>query len=146
MLHAANAIPTAMPHFERRGGGSALIVASITGWKPGPRSSYASVKAAEIHLAATLGRELGPHNIQVNAVSSGSVMSEGGGRAWFRDNRPEQYEAFARDDFPRGQLVELREVADVACFLLSARAGGVNGTNICVDGVQDHPSAGRFFP
>jgi len=40
-------------------------------------------------------------------------MFEGGGWAWFRDNRPEQYEAFARDDFPRGRLVELREVADV---------------------------------
>ncbi|MFF9410513.1 SDR family oxidoreductase [Streptomyces anandii] len=70
----------------------------------------------------------------------------GGGWAWFRDHHPEQYEAFARDDFPRGRLVEPREVADVACFLLSPRAGGTNGANICVDGAQDHPSAGRFFP
>ncbi|MFE1754828.1 SDR family NAD(P)-dependent oxidoreductase [Streptomyces anandii] len=62
------------------------------------------------------------------------------------DHHPEQYEAFARDDFPRGRLVEPREVADVACFLLSPRAGGINGANICVDGAQDHPSAGRFFP
>jgi 3-oxoacyl-[acyl-carrier protein] reductase len=146
VLHAAHAIRCAVPHFERRGGGSALVVASITGWKPGPKSSYASAKAAEIHLAATLGQELGPRNIRVNALSPGSVMFEGGGWAWVRDNRPEQFEAFARDDFPRGRLVELREVADVACFLLSPRAAGVNGANICVDGAQDHPSAGRFFP
>ncbi|MFE0103546.1 SDR family NAD(P)-dependent oxidoreductase [Streptomyces sp. NPDC059009] len=146
VLHAAHALRTAVPHFERRGGGSAIVVASITGWKPGPKSSYASAKAAEIHLAATLGQELGPRNIRVNALSPGSVIFEGGGWSWFRDNRPEQYEAFARDDFPRGRLVEVREVADVACFLLSPRAGGINGANICVDGAQDHPSAGRFFP
>lgn len=146
VLHAAHAVRAAVPHFEGRGGGSALVVASITGWKPGPKSSYASAKAAEIHLAATLGQELGPRNIRVNALSPGSVMFEGGGWAWFRDNRPEQFEAFARDDFPAGRLVDLQEVADVACFLLSPRAGGVNGANICVDGAQDHPSAGRFFP
>ncbi|GAB1332390.1 SDR family NAD(P)-dependent oxidoreductase [Streptomyces sennicomposti] len=146
VLHAAHAVRSAVPHFDRRGGGSALVVASITGWKPGPRSSYASAKAAEIHLAAVLGQELGSRNIRVNALSPGSVMFEGGGWARFRDSRPEQYEAFARDDFPRGRLVELREVADVACFLLSDRAGGINGANICVDGGQDHPSAGRFFP
>lgn len=41
-LHAARAIRCAVPHFERRGAGAALIIASITGWKPGPKSSYAA--------------------------------------------------------------------------------------------------------
>jgi len=146
VLHAAHAIRTAVPHFEARGGGAALVVASITGWKPGPKSSYASAKAAEIHLAATLGQELGPRNIRVNALSPGSVIFDDGGWGWFRDNHPDRYATFARDDFPRGRLVELREVADAACFVLSPRASGVNATNICVDAGQDHPSAGRFFP
>ena len=146
VLHAAHAIRSAVPHFERRGGGSALVVSSITGWKPGPRSSYASAKAAEIHLAAALAQELGPKNIRVNALSPGSVLFEGGGWAWVRDHRPEEYAAFARDDFPRGRLVDLREVADTACFLLSDRASGISGANICVDAAQDHPGSGRFFP
>ncbi|MFC0861210.1 SDR family NAD(P)-dependent oxidoreductase [Sphaerimonospora cavernae] len=146
VLHAANAIRAAVPYFERRGGGSALIIASITGWKPGPRSSYASAKAAEIHLAAALGQELGPRRIRVNALSPGSVLFEGGGWDEFRRARPERFAAFAREDFPMGRLVELREVTDVACFLLSDRASGVNGANVCVDGGQDHPTAGRFFP
>jgi 3-oxoacyl-[acyl-carrier protein] reductase len=146
VLHAANAIRAAVPHFEASGGGSALIVASITGWKPGPRSSYPSAKAAEIHLAATLGQELGPRNIRVNALSPGSVLFPGGGWQEFRDTRPDQFAAFAAGDFPRGRLVELREVADVACFVLSDRASGISGTNICVDAAQDHPTAGRLFP
>ncbi|SFF24155.1 3-oxoacyl-[acyl-carrier protein] reductase [Actinacidiphila alni] len=145
-LHAAHAIRTAVPHFERRGGGSALIVSSITGWKPGPRSSYAAAKAAEIHLAAALAQELGPRGIRVNALSPGSVEFEGGGWAWVRENRPDEFARFAREDFPRGSLVTLSEVADTAVFVLSARGGGISGANICVDAAQDHPSSGRFFP
>jgi 3-oxoacyl-[acyl-carrier protein] reductase len=146
VLHAAHAIRCAVPYFEAGGGGSALIIASITGWKSGPRSSYASAKAAEIHLAATLGQELGPRNIRVNALSPGSVLFPGGGWDEFRQAHPDRFAAFAAGDFPRARLVELREVADTACFLLSPRASGINGANICVDAGQDHPSAGRFFP
>ncbi len=146
VLHAAHAIRCAVPHFVASGTGSALIVASITGWKSGPKSSYAAAKAAEIHLAATLGQELGSRNIRVNALSPGSVLFPDGGWDNFREAHPDQFAAFAVGDFPRGRLVELREVADTACFLLSPRASGINGANICVDAGQDHPSAGRFFP
>jgi 3-oxoacyl-[acyl-carrier protein] reductase len=145
-LHAAHAIRCAVPHFERAGGGSALIIASITGWKAGPKSSYAAAKAAEIHLAAALAQELGPRNIRVNALSPGSVLFAGGGWDQYRHAHPDDFAAFAANDFPRGRLVELREVADAACFVLSPRASGISGANICVDAAQDHPSAGRFFP
>lgn len=145
VLHAAHAVRCAVPHFERRGGGSVIIVSSITGWKPGPKSSYASAKAAEIHLAATLAQELASRNIRVNALSPGSTYVEGGGWAEFGRAHPDRLAAFAREDFPAGRLVTLEEVADAACFLLSPRASGINGANICVDGAQDHPSARRFF-
>jgi hypothetical protein len=46
----------------------------------------------------------------------------------------------------RTAALQARDLADVACFLLSPRVGGVNGADIRVDGAQDHPSAGRFFP
>jgi NAD(P)-dependent dehydrogenase (short-subunit alcohol dehydrogenase family) len=43
----------------------------------------------------------------------------------------------ADDDFrERGVTVE---VADVACFLLSARASWISGTNVVVDGAQNQP-------
>ncbi|WP_131742413.1 SDR family NAD(P)-dependent oxidoreductase [Actinomadura roseirufa] len=146
VLHTAHAVRTAVPHFERAGGGSVLIIASITGWKPGPKSSYAAAKAAEIHLAAALAQELGGRGVRVNALSPGSVLFEGGGWDAFRTAHPERFAAFAREDFPAGRLVTLDEVAAAACFVLSPRASGVNGANIPVDGAQDHPSARRFFP
>jgi 3-oxoacyl-[acyl-carrier protein] reductase len=146
VLHAAHAIRCAVPHFDRAGGGSALIIASITGWKAGPESSYAAAKAAEIQLAAALAQELGPRNIRVNALSPGSVLFPEGGWDEFRLADPEGFAAFAANDFPRGRLVEIQEVADAACFVLSPRASGISGTNVCVDAAQDHPSAARFFP
>jgi 3-oxoacyl-[acyl-carrier protein] reductase len=142
VLHAAHGVP----HFDRSGGGAVLIIASITGWKPGPSASYASAKAAEIHLAATLAQELGPRGIRVNALSPGSVLFEGGGWERFGREHPEKLAAFARENFPAGRLVALPEVADVACFLLSERATGINGADIRVDGAQDHPTARRLFP
>ncbi len=145
-LHAAHAIRCAVPHFDQAGGGSALIIASISGWKPGPESSYAAAKAAEIQLAASLAQELGPRNIRVNALSPGSVLFPGGGWDEFRAAHPASFAAFEANDFPRGRLVELQEVADAACFVLSPRASGISGANVCVDAAQDHPSAERFFP
>jgi 3-oxoacyl-[acyl-carrier protein] reductase len=43
------------------------------------------------------------------------------------------------DEFPLGRLGRPEEVADVACFLLSARAAWISGTNIVVDGAQNQP-------
>jgi 3-oxoacyl-[acyl-carrier protein] reductase len=146
VLHAAHAVRTAVPHFERAGGGAVLIIASIMGWKPGPKSSYASAKAAEIQLAAALAQELASRNVRVNALSPGSVMFEGGVWDWLRENHPERYARFVHEDLPGGRLVNLREVTATACFLLSEQASGINGANIAVDGAQDHPSARRFFP
>ncbi|MCW2945187.1 MAG: 3-oxoacyl-ACP reductase [Actinoallomurus sp.] len=145
VLHAAHAVRCAVPHFDGRGGGSVVIVSSVTGWKPGPKSSYASAKAAEIHLAATLAQELAGHGVRVNALSPGSTYFEGGGWAELGRAQPDRLATFAREDFPAGRLVTLEEVADAACFLLSPRASGINGANICVDGAQDHPSARRLF-
>lgn len=144
VLHAAHAVRCATPHLEKNGG-SVVIVSSITGWKAGPSSSYASTKAAEIHLAATLGQELGPRGIRVNALSPGSTIFPDGGWEKFGEVHPERMAVFADREFPTGHLVELGQVVDAACFLLSPRAGGINGANICVDGGQGRPTAGRFW-
>lgn len=144
VLHAAHAVRCATPHLEKDGG-SVVIVSSITGWKPGPSSAYASTKAAEIHLAATLAQELGRRGIRVNALSPGSTLFPGGGWESFGERHPDRMAAFAEQDFPAGHLVDIQQVADVACFLLSARAAGITGANICVDGGQGRPSAGRFW-
>ena len=142
--HAAELIRAGLPHLQRAGGGAVVIISSITGMRPAPRTAYAAAKAAEIHLAATAAQELGPANIRVNAVSPGSIMFPGGGWDSFQQENPEDFSAFVDTQFPFGRLGRVEEVADVVTFLLSERASWVTGANIAVDGGQVYPSARRF--
>src|SRR5262249_43132188 len=45
LFHAVRAIRAAVPQMARRGGGSVVTIASISGWKPGPRAQYGAAKA-----------------------------------------------------------------------------------------------------
>ena len=141
--HAAELIQAGLPHM-RASGGAVVIISSITGMRPAPRTAYAAAKAAEIQLAATAAQELAPYGIRVNAVSPGSIMFPGGGWDSFRRQNPEDFDTFVRTQFPFGRLGHVREVADVVTFLLSDRASWISGANVAVDGAQIYPSARRF--
>ncbi len=142
--HAAELIRSGLPHLRAAGGGAVVIVSSITGSRPAPRTAYAAAKAAEIHLAATAAQELASVGIRVNAVSPGSIMFPGGGWDTFQREHPEEFAAFLASQFPFGRLGRLEEVADAVTFLLSARASWISGANVAVDGGQIYPSARRF--
>lgn len=142
--HAAALVKAAHPHLVAAGGGAVVFIASITGSRPAPRTSYAAAKAAEIHLARTLAQELAPDRIRVNSVSPGSILFPGGSWERFRDAEPDRYAAWLAAEFPWGRLGRAEEVADVVTFLLSDRASWVTGTDVVVDGGQGYPSARRF--
>lgn len=144
VVHAAVAVRAALPHLAASEAASVVIVSSISGSRPQPRPQYAAAKAAEIALAASLGRELGPRGIRVNTLSPGSVLFEGGSWARRRDADPEAFAAFLERELPLGRLGTPQEIADAAAFLLSPRASWVNGTDIVVDGAQNAPGMGGY--
>jgi 3-oxoacyl-[acyl-carrier protein] reductase len=140
LVHAARLIRAATPHLERAGGGSVVIIASISGSRPGPRPQYGAAKAGQVLLAQSLARELAPQRIRVNTVSPGSIMFEGGSWARRAKEMPERIKDFVAREFPWGRMGTLDEVADVVAFLSSPRAQWVNGADVVVDGAQGWPS------
>lgn len=146
VVHAATAIRAAVPWLSASGQGAALVIASISGWKPRTSSSYSVAKAAAIHLAPTLAVELARERIRVNTLSPGAVAFEGGRWAATRAADPEAHERFVADNLPGGKFVTVEEVASAACFLLSPRASGINGAHITVDGAQDRSTDRTVYP
>jgi 3-oxoacyl-[acyl-carrier protein] reductase len=145
--HAAELIRAGLAHLRAADHHPAVvIISSITGMRPAPRTTYAVAKAAEIHLAATAAAELATWGIRVNAVSPGSILFPGGTWQAFGQDNPAAFAAFAGTQFPLGRLGRPEEVADVVAFLLSHRASWITGANIVIDGGQRYPSARQFGP
>jgi 3-oxoacyl-[acyl-carrier protein] reductase len=134
LFHAVRAIRAAVPHMQTRGGGSAVVISSISGWKTGPRTQYGSAKAAEIFLSSGLAWELGTQRIRVNTVSPGSTLFPGGGWDRTRSQDPERFRAFAQREFPWSRLGTPEEIADVIVFFATDDARYVTGQELLVDG------------
>lgn len=140
LVHTVRVIHAALPHLEKSDAASVVIVASISGSRPGPRSQYGVAKAAEVQLAASLAREFGPLRIRVNTVSPGSTLWEGG--SWHKRSlaMPEVIDDFVKREFPWGRMGTLEEIASVITFVASPKARWINGADVIVDGAQGRPS------
>jgi len=144
MAHVAHAVA---PGMIARRHGSMVFVGSVAG-QIGSQTDppYSASKAANINFAQCLAKDLAPYNVRVNTVNPGMVKTPLNQRiwqAWNDQQTPEHrrsYEDWAGDKIravaPLGRWQEPQDVADMATFLLSARAGQVTGQTINVDGGQ----------
>ena len=120
-----------VPLMKERGGGKIINTASDAAFLPG--GFYRISKLALVGLTAGLAVELGPHNINVNAIAPGLIQSEAGFRsagAVGSEMRTARYAQVphARPDRLPGDLVGL-------LLLLASPAGDfINGQTINIDG------------
>ena len=128
---AFHMIKAVAPVFRAQHYGKIVNVASIMAMKPGfGVANYAASKAGLIGLTTAAAVELGPANVNVNAVAPGFVKTELTQHLW------DELAARARGQNPLGRLAEPDDVAQVIVFLCSDAARHITGEIIRVDGGQ----------
>lgn len=121
----------ALPHIAQQGGGSAILVASLSGLRGnGAINAYALAKAGVAQLARNLAVEWGPRAVRVNALSPGLIRTELSAPLMAN----EAFMARRMQMTPLRRPGEMAEVAGAAVFLASPAGGFVTGHNLVVDG------------
>jgi len=114
------------------GFGRIVNIASIAGIMGTPGSGeYGAAKAGIINLTKTAAKELGPHNITVNAIAPGMVGTPTNLKL---QEKGSPFIQTAIEGTPTGRMTTPEEIAHLIVFLSSAGAGNINGQVICVDG------------
>ena len=127
-----------VPEMKKRGGGSIINLASVQGHAcQRGVVAYAASKGAIHSLTRALALDHAADNIRVNSISPGSVRTPMLARsaAHFAPGLPAE-EAFARfgSAHPLGRIGTPEEVAELAAFLASDKAGFCTGGDYLVDG------------
>ncbi len=124
-----NALRAVVPYFRNQRYGKVVSIASHQAFRPGfGLSNYAASKAAVVGLTKSAAVELGPYNVNVNAVAPGFVRTELIGAL------PPEVLQDAERESVLGRIAEPEDVAFVVVFLCSDEARHITGQVIFVDG------------
>jgi meso-butanediol dehydrogenase/(S,S)-butanediol dehydrogenase/diacetyl reductase len=148
-----------LPHMTARRQGRIINISSIAGRAalPGPLlktlvpPAYGAMKAALISYTQCLAQTAGEHNITVNAICPGIVLTD----AWrqnakaavamipeFKGQDPDEwFEGVCRGDYPQyfdatpmGRPQTVEDIGNAAVFLASDNAMNMTGQSLMVDG------------
>ena len=112
-------------------GGSIVNISSIVAFKPFDNVTLScTTKAALSMLTKTMAAELGPHNIRVNSVNPGMVLTPSALRMSFGT---EEGQRVWISKTPLRKLVKVDDVIDATVFLLSDKSSAITGIEIPVD-------------
>jgi 2-deoxy-D-gluconate 3-dehydrogenase len=120
-------------------GGKIINIASIDAFHPhGEVAHYNASKGGVVMLTKALALELAPHQILVNSVAPGSIVTPGtiavGAAYAARGKDPAELTAKMADRLPLGHSGMPDDIAKVVLFLASAAADYMAGSVILVDG------------
>ena len=124
-----NCTQAVVPAMIRQGGGVILNATSIVGIDGNiGQTNYIATKAGVIGMTKAWARELGHHNIRVNAVAPGFTATE------ILTSMPEKVLAAMKARTPLGRLGQPEDIANAYLFLASDEAGFISGDVLRIDG------------
>jgi len=134
MMHTVNAVTAAVPFLEKSDSASIVLISSVSGFEVDfAAGSYGAIKAALIHYAKGLSRQLVGKGIRVNCVSPGNTYFDGGIWQTIEKNMPDLYASTLKVN-PTGKFGTPNEVARGVVFISSPAASRISGTNLVIDG------------
>ncbi len=115
-----------LPEMIKRHYGKIINIASISGMVGlATESAYSASKAGVIALTKTLAMEMGEYEINVNAISPGSIETE---------MTKNLHHPKLMDILLIRRMGKPEEVANLALFLASPQSDYITGTTILIDG------------
>lgn len=137
-------VKASLPLLRRSSGASITNILSAVAKQPGwMYPHYSACKAAGLNLTKHLSLRLAREGIRVNSISPGPVHSS----SWEEglqghaarlglpvDAVRDEFERAEREKVPLGRIGEGEDVAGLALWLVSGRAGWVTGSDFIIDG------------
>lgn len=123
-----------LPQLRAAGDGSVVHVASIAALHPQTRSgAYSASKAGVLLMSRQMAAEWGPQGVRSNAICPGMIRTALSARFY----EVPGFEARRAALTASRRVGEPIDIANAALFLLSPRAGYLNGAELVVDGGMD---------
>lgn len=120
------------PFMKERRSGKIISMASVVGrWGSvlPASAAYASSKAGIMAMTSTAARELGPYNINVNAIAPGHIETQ----RWRGARTDEEVETTIQSTAVK-RMGRPEDLAGLALFLASDASSYITGQTITVDG------------
>jgi NAD(P)-dependent dehydrogenase (short-subunit alcohol dehydrogenase family) len=131
VAQAANEVMQAQP-----GGGSVIMIGSVSGSRPSPgTAAYGAAKAGLHHLVTSLAIEWGP-KVRINTVVPGFVATESPAEHY----GDEATAAAIAATVPLGRMATPGDVAAACLFLASPQAAYVSGACLTLHGGGERPA------
>ncbi|KAJ7313149.1 hypothetical protein JRQ81_004421 [Phrynocephalus forsythii] len=120
-----------VPHMEKRGGGSIVIVSSVAAYSPFPAlGPYNVSKTALLGLTRNLAFELRPRNIRVNCLAPGLIRTKFSSALWQDKATGDKLMESMRIQ----RIGEPSDCAGIVSFLCSSDADYITGETVVVAG------------
>jgi NAD(P)-dependent dehydrogenase (short-subunit alcohol dehydrogenase family) len=119
-----------IPSMQKARRGSIINVSSIAWLIPSTNQVvYITAKAAIVGMTRTLSRELGAHNIRVNCIMPGAILTERQQRLWLT----EEYKAEILANQALKRMILPEEVARLVLFLASDDSSAITNQSCVID-------------